>query len=97
MQAFLDFLSFKYFISLDVLVVMYYLGALGVPILGWAFVLWIRAKLFSENKESSSKGKYKTYFILFFMVVFIFLEIFWRVMFEVLIAYFQMRDVLVGV
>ncbi len=96
MQQFLDFLSFKSFISLDVLIVIYYLGALGVPFFGWYLSRWIRSKLMHENEKSLSKSKYQTYLIFLFIIFFLLLELFWRVMFEFLIAYFQMRDVLVG-
>ena len=97
MQTFIDFLSFKYFISLDVLIVIYYLGAVGVPFGAWLFTLWVKGKINASTKDALVQGKYKTYLTFFFIIMFVFLEIFWRVMFEMLIAYFQMRDVLVGI
>lgn len=96
MEAFYDFLRFKSFISLDVLIFIYYLGALGLPVFGWTVTVWIKKKLWYSDDKRATKGKYQTYFIFIFLLSFVFMEIFWRVMFEFLIAYFQMRDVIVG-
>jgi hypothetical protein len=97
MQAFNDFLTFKTFISLDVLIIMYYLGALGVPITIWLLARWLKDKFCTPKEKAESKGSLQTKLIFIFLAIFIAMEIFWRVMFEFLIAYFQMRDVLVGI
>jgi len=96
MQALNDFLTFKIFISLDVLIIMYYLGAIGVPVGMWFLARWLKDKFCTAEEKAKTKGKLRTKMILIFSVIFIVMEIFWRVMFEFLIAYFQMRDVLVG-
>jgi len=96
MQEFYDFLSFKIFISLDVLIVFYYLGALGVPIAGWSLARWLKNKFCTPEDEALSKGKYQTWFVFIFIMMFIFMEIVWRVMFEFLVAYFQMHAVIVS-
>jgi len=96
MQGFYDFLSFKTFISLDVLVVLYYLGALGVPLGGWFMARWLKNKFCTSEDEAKTKGAFPTKLILIFLAMFVLMEVFWRVMFEFLIAYFQMRDVMVG-
>jgi len=96
MQDFYNFLSFKTFISLDVLVGLYYLGALGVPIGGWILARWLKNKFCTSEDEAKTKGKFQTKLIFIFLAMFVLLEVFWRVMFEFLIAYFQMRDIIVG-
>lgn len=96
MQAFLDFLSFKTFISLDVLIIMYYLGAIGVPVGMWLLGRWLKDKFCTTQEKAESKGKLQTKLIFIFAAIFIIMEVFWRVVFEFLIAYFQMRNVLVG-
>ena len=48
----------------------------------------------SISQELRSKGKVR--FTVLAVSVFILLEIMWRMMFEILMAYFQMRDALVG-
>ncbi len=97
MQTFYDFLSFKTFISLEVFIVLYYLGAIGVPLAGWVLASWLKKKFCTSEDEKKSKGKVQTKFILIFLAIFMMMELFWRVMFEFFIAYFQMRDVLVGI
>ena len=103
MQGFLDFLNFRFFISPYILVACYYIGALGVPVGSWFLELWIKRKywLASDVYESS-----KTTFInttrtgdrmllyILFLLFFICMEIMWRMMFEFLIAYLQMREAL---
>ena len=104
MQTLIDFLNFKLLISPYVLVIGYYIGALVVPIGSWLLVVWIRRKyaLVSDIYESSKKTikavthtfKDRMLFYGLFMVFFISIEIIWRMMFEFMMAYFQMRDML---
>lgn len=103
MQGFIGYLTFRSFISTHVLVVLYYIGALGVPIGSWFFALWIKRKylLVSDIYESSKKMIFSVtktkdrmlFYVLFALLVFC-MEIIWRMVFEFLIAYFQMRNVL---
>ena len=103
MQGFIDYLAFRSFISPHVLVICYYIGALGVPVGSWFFARWIKRKylLVSDIYESSRKmifnitrTKDRMLFYLLFAFVFFCMEIILRMVFEFLIAYFQMRDVL---
>ena len=105
-MTFIDFLTFKSFISLDVLIVFYYLGALVLPIAMWAFSVWLikKYKLFNITYEKgkdfiwqSLNMKQKSMLTLFLTTMFAFMELFWRMMFEFLIAYMQMRDALLQV
>ncbi len=99
-----DFLTFKSFISIDVLIVFYYMGAVIMPMFIWFFSHWMIDK-FSIVTDNFKKGKsivwsalsvkQKVLFILCFLACFIFMQILWRMMFEYLIAFMQMRDALV--
>ena len=101
----MDFLTFKDFISIPVLITFYYFGAIIAPFLIWLLSTWLMKKykfideIQRKGKEAiwdllSTKQKIK--FIAFFSIVFIFIELFWRMLFEFLIAYMQMRDALFG-
>ena len=103
MQHLEDFLSFKYFISPYVLFVFYYMGALGIPIASWFFSIWLKKKywLVSDVYASSKKilikttrTKYRVWFFLLVSFLFLWMEIIWRMLFEFLIAYLQIRDAL---
>ena len=99
----MDFLTFKSFISTEALIVFYYLGALILPIAVWLLLTWLiqRYKLVSSAYQSGKKllwkslnRKQQTKLVIFFIVLFLFMELFWRMFFEFLIAYMQMRDAL---
>jgi len=99
----MDFLTFKSFISIEILILFYYLGALIIPIVIWLLLTWLMRKyrLFNTAYESSKEimwnslnKKQQTKFIAFFVTSFLFMELLWRMFFEFLIAYMQMRDAL---
>jgi hypothetical protein len=99
----MDFLTFKNFISIEVLILFYYLGALIFPMGIWMLLAFLirKYKLFDMGFESSMNivwhalnRNQKTKFIVSFVIVFLFMELFWRMLFEFLIAYMQMRDAL---
>jgi len=103
MQSFIDFLTFRFFISPYILIACYYMGALGVPIVSWLLALWIKRKywLVSDLYESSkrtfiriTRTKDRTLLYILFICFFICMEIMWRMMFEFIIAYLQMREAL---
>ena len=94
MQELYDILSFKTFISPYMLYIFYYLGAVLVPLVMLKYSYKIYAFLEIDiNKIIPKKYNFKVYSISILM--FIFLEILWRMMFEFLIAYLQIRDALV--
>ncbi len=106
MKDFYDFLSFRFFISPYVLFAFYYIGTLAIPVGSWSFSVWVRRKywlvpeVYETGKSTIIKGtrkKDRLRIIILFALMFIFLEIMWRMMFEFLIAYLQMRDALLGV
>jgi len=99
----MDFLTFKTFISTEALIIFYYLGALILPIGLWLLLTWLIRKYrllntaYENGKEllwKSLNRKQQIKFIAFFVISFLFMELFWRMLFEFLIAYMQMRDAL---
>jgi hypothetical protein len=99
----MEFLTFKRFISIEVLIVFYYLGAVILPVGVWFLVAWLIQKYnlvdaaYKKGKEiiwKSLNKKQKAKLVIFFISFFLFMEIFWRMLFEFLIAYMQMRDAL---
>jgi len=99
----IDFLTFKSFISIKALIAFYYLGALAVPAGIWLLQCWvIRRYGWLKGLSAEVKGvvwrslnlKQRIIFIALFSLSFLFAELFWRMLFEFLIAYMQMRDAL---
>jgi hypothetical protein len=99
----MDFLTFKSFISTEVLIIFYYIGAVILPVCVWFLVAWLIRKYslvdaaYKKGKETIWKSlnrKQQTMLIILFISFFLFMELFWRMLFEFLIAYMQMRDAL---
>jgi len=97
-----DFLTFKTFISPTILIVMYILGATIMPLLAWWMALKVR-KYFPSKVESMKKSLFfkmrlrdKVILMSIALLLLLCMEICWRMMFEFLIAYMQIHDVLVG-
>ena len=99
----MDFLTFKTFISTEALIIFYYLGALILPIGLWFLITWLIRKYrllntaYENGKEllwKSLSRKQQIKLVAFFVISFLFMELFWRMLFEFLIAYMQMRDAL---
>lgn len=102
----MDFLTFKTFISTETLIIFYYLGAFILPIFSWLLLTWLIQKYkllnfsYENGKEllwKSLSQKQKAKYIAFFIIAFLFMELFWRMLFEFLIAYMQIRDALLQV
>ena len=99
----MDYLIFKRFISIEALIIFYYIGAIILPV---ALSLFIRLlikkyELINEpylmGKEFLWKllnNKQKVKLTGLFILFFIFAQLFWRMLFEFLIAFIQMRDAL---
>ena len=100
-----DFLTFKAFLSPITLIIFYYLGVLGMPLFIWVALRWLMKKI-SMMEESYQKAKdlawssmnlkYKIIFLFFFIMIFLFMQLLWRMMFEFLIAYMQIHEALVS-
>jgi hypothetical protein len=103
MDNLLAFLRFELFISQPVLIVFYYLGALGIPLLAGWMAYRFRTLFPDLQRRLQQQGKllfrqlprrYQIWMILFFMLAFLFMNLIWRMMFEYLLAFMQMRDAL---
>jgi len=106
MQSVINFLTFKTFISPSMLILMYYFGVVVMPFLSWLLARWLFKKfdlLASIQQElkvgvkslyQSLSTKNKILLISLLVSSFIMMEIIWRMMFETLLAYYQMRDYL---
>jgi len=99
----MDLITFKSFISTEVLIILYYICSLMLPLVIWGLVNWLNRKYKLLNipeeyaeviKWKSLNAKQKIKFSVFLIVAFVFLELFLRVLFEFLIGYMQMRDAL---
>ena len=102
----MDYFTFKSFISTEVLIIFYYLGALILPIGVWFLLTFLIRKYklintaYENGKEiiwKSLNRKQQTKLVVFFITSFLFMELFWRMFFEFLIAYMQMRDALLQI
>jgi len=100
----MDFLIFKSFISIKALIIFYYIGALILPVGLWLLINWLIRKydffdaVYKKGKEAiwtSLNKKQQIKLLMFFVVIFLFMELFWRMLFEFLIAYMQIRDALI--
>ncbi len=101
----MDFLSFKSFISIPVLISFYYLGAIIMPFFLWLSAIWLTKKFqwIDYLKKKSTQHiwhhlntKQKFLLTTSFITAFLFMELFWRMLFEFLIAYLQIRDALIS-
>ncbi len=78
---------------------MYYIGAILIPIVSWYLAKYIQKSYFTEvfkHTKEKIKTTTKQRFIIYtaFILCFFCMEIFWRVMFEFFIAYFDIHDAL---
>ena len=100
----MDFLTFDSLISIPVLITLYYIGAVICPFVMWRCMRWLLQKypliesLHTQGRalawgQLPNDKKWKL--VMLFAVMFIMAELFWRMMFEFLIAFIQMRDALV--
>ena len=79
-----EILTFEKFITQDVLIVIYYLGAISLPVL---FFIYRQKAIKVVSKIEINK-----LFLVF--ILFLFLELMWRMMFEAMIGYFDMHNYL---
>lgn len=97
-----DFLTFRRFITDELLVFFYYVGAIAVPALLWMmriyfarkFSLFQKLQLVQKRFYASLSNKDRMIIAIIVFSVFLCMEIMWRMIFETMIAYFQMRDYL---
>jgi len=100
-----DFLTFQTFITPTLLILVYYIGAILIPIFSWYLARWIKRSYLSEEVSGQIKKviqtrtttKQRFIVLLVFLLAFLCMEIFWRVIFEFFIAYFDMHDALMKI
>jgi len=98
----IDFLTFKSFISIDILILSYYIGAILIPILMYLSKGYIQRKIVFFDRLNSFfitlfgqlNLKKRVALIVGMVFLFIAMEIVWRMCFEAMIGYFQMIDAL---
>ena len=101
----LDFLTFKSFISIDILILSYYIGAVIIPIAMWLSKAYLQRKFhlldrfnsFLKTLFGTMSLKRRLLSIIFMILMFISMEIVWRICFEAMIGYFQMIEALKNV
>ncbi len=97
-----NFLTFQTFITQDILITLYYIGAILMPVILWYFKDYLsnHFSLFSQIDAASRKlfGTLSTQnrilALLGFFTLFLCMELCWRMMFEMMIGYFDMHDYL---
>ncbi len=103
MDTLLDILTFRRFLAHYALPFFYYLGALGVPFAAWGLLIWLRRRYGRLDQAIQTGGalarrytrrRDRVLFLLLFLAAFLFMELMWRLLFEYLIAFLQMRDAL---
>lgn len=103
MATVVDFLSFQLLISEYVLIGFYYLGAVGIPFLALAALeflgrrfptLWWLRRRSGELAKQHLPWRYRFALMFSFLLALLMMELFWRMLFEYLIAFLQIRDAL---
>jgi hypothetical protein len=97
-----EFLTFDRFVTPDALILFYYLGAVAMPFFLWRTRSFLIRKLpFCATMDvtarsffSALKPAHRAALVLFFVSLFLGMELMWRMIFETMIGYFQMHDAL---
>ena len=100
-QGLWDFLSFRTLISPSVLIGFYLLGALVMPLIAALIWLKLRARFAVVRDSEAAVGRWRKQnlsipqrlgLLLAVLVAFLLMEMFWRMLFEFLIAYLHMAE-----
>jgi hypothetical protein len=96
----LDILTFDKFIAKEFFIIFYYMGAIFMPFFIIFNRLYLRKRfnfidricntLLSLFKKLPKKEQIKS--VIFMFILFVILEIFWRVAFEFIIGYFKVIE-----
>ncbi len=97
-----DILLFNTFVTQDVLIVFYYIGAVLMPVVLYVFRKELTGRVaFFKGVNDRLNAFYatfttgqKTVFWLVFVTMFLCMELCWRMVFEAMIGYFDMHDYL---
>lgn len=99
-----DFFAFRTFIAPGVLYIVYYLGAVSIPVFAWLLARQARARALDLQARVPDRWAGRGGLGVAgwarvaggALIAFVLMEIGWRMLFEFLLAYFQMREALVG-
>lgn len=101
----MDYLSFNNFISPGALIVLYYTGAILLPVVTWLWILRLAGKssqvsrIFNQGRHSlwqRLNKRQRSMALGGFIICFLLTELFWRMLFEFLIAYMQIHEAIVS-
>lgn len=96
-QAILAFARFELFITPSILIFIYWAGAVVVPLLALIMLRkLLRHPTVPDIAELPLWQRKRSLVIAFGVVMFVFAELMWRMVIETILAYFQMRDALIG-
>jgi len=96
----MEFLTFERFITQDVLIFFYYVGAVVMPVVLYVFRGYLTAHVgLLQSVNETLKRFYrgfssneKVVFWLIFATLFLCMELCWRMVFEAMIGYFDMHN-----
>jgi len=93
-----NFLSFHTFVTPVLLIVFYYIGAVLMPLLSYMVARYIKKRVveYLAIDITIEKG-YRYLFYLSMALCFLCMELIWRVIFEFMVAYFDMHDALMKI
>ena len=94
-----DILTFNKFITQDILILFYYVGVITLPAILFLSREYLiqnisLLKKLDDKIQSSLNLKEKTIMLVSFITLLIFVELGWRMIFEMMIGYFDMHDYL---
>lgn len=100
-SLFWDFISFRVLMTPAILVIVYYVGAIAGPLI----LIWFFRKTSQASRDMAAtprKGRLResvitdnsSILIISAITLIIVMEIGWRMLFEILIAYFQIHNAL---
>lgn len=105
MSGLIDFLNFRWYLSPYALLVFYYTGALLMPLMVFLFWQWLKIRFAAWRTVTQKVGEQLNSFgqrnlsraqrigiLLLCILCFLMAELFWRMMFEFMIAYFNMAS-----
>jgi len=96
MQNIIDFLTFKTLITKDIFIIVYYIMVIMIPLTAWIFKRYMLEKMLKLFKieKTDIKLKYRIYFYILLFMSILCAELCLRMMFEFVIAYFNMEEYL---
>lgn len=90
MPTFKDFINFDYFITKDVITVIYILGAILITLIGIIILIWGRVLSGEIYKDASSA-------IFSGILIISFGNFFWRILCEFIAVFFKINDSLISI